>query len=73
MAAIFGGFFVTGFLHAALGKHASNPLAVTMSMQYTSFLVWVGFMVLAYIIKRSWHVWALYLGLTVISFFVAYW
>ena len=72
MGAIFGGLFATAFLHAAIGKHAPNPTAVTMSVQYTSFFVWVGFMVLAYVIKKSWHVWSLYLGLTAIFFLIAY-
>ena len=71
MAAIFGGLFATAFLHAAIGKHAPNPTAVTLSVQYTSFFVGVGFMVLAYVINKSWHVWSLYLGLTAIFFLIA--
>ena len=71
MAAIFGSFLVTGFLHAAIGRHVSNPLDVTMSTQYTSFLMWVGFMVLAYVIRKAWHVWALYIGLILVSFLIA--
>ena len=71
LAAIFGSFIVTGFLLAAIGKHVSNPLDVTMSMQYSSFLMWVGFMVLAYVIRKVWHVWALYVGLILVSFLIA--
>ncbi|MEM7109720.1 MAG: hypothetical protein AAF519_15955 [Bacteroidota bacterium] len=73
MAAIFGSLFVTGFVHAAIGKHAPNPLDVTMSTQYTSFLMWVFLMVLAYVINKAWHVWVLYIGLTLISFIIASW
>ncbi|MEM9833826.1 MAG: hypothetical protein AAF944_24565 [Bacteroidota bacterium] len=72
MAAIFGGLFVTGFLHAAIGKHVADPLDVTMSTQYTLFFVWIGFMVLAYVIKKAWHVWALYVGLSLLFFLIAY-
>ncbi|MEM9389150.1 MAG: hypothetical protein AAGA02_01680 [Bacteroidota bacterium] len=71
MAAIFGSFFVTGFLHAAIGKHVLNPLDVTMSTQYTSFFMWVAFMVLTYVINKAWHVWVLYIGLALISFLIA--
>ena len=72
MAAFFGGALLTGFLHAAVAKHVTDPLDVTMSIQYTSFLVWTGFMVLAYFIKKSWHVWVMYVGLTLIFFLISY-
>lgn len=72
MAAIVGGMLVTGFVHAAIAKHAPDPVAVTATMQFSAFLMWAGCMVLAYYIKKPWHVWTLYLGITAICCVIAY-
>lgn len=60
VAALLGSYVVTMLLHTALAKLVSNDTTVVVSGAYTTFLLWVGFMVLAFLVKRSWHIWALY-------------
>lgn len=67
-AAILGGYFVTAMFHAAVARLVPDNVSVIMSASYTSFFVWVGLMVLAFFIRKAWHVWSLYLILCGICF-----
>ena len=71
-AAILGGYVVTMFLHITLAKVVPNDTPVIMSAAYTSFLVWTGFMTLAFYIRKAWHVWGLYTLLSGVFFAIYY-
>ncbi|WKN42994.1 hypothetical protein [Tunicatimonas pelagia] len=66
-AAIVGSYVVTMLLHVAAAKVAPNNTPVILTAAYSSFLVWVGLMVLAFWMKKVAHVWSLYALLTGIS------
>ena len=64
-AGILGGYAVTMSLHLALAawmKHTN----VIISATFTGFLLWVGFMILAFYAKKAWKIWVLYLALTLV-------
>lgn len=67
MAAIFGAYFATMFIHMAIAKNAPNDTPVLLTSTYSTFLVWCGFMVMVFLIKRAWVSWALLLLIILLS------
>ena len=65
-AGLLGGFFVTIFFHNALGSVLEQKGALIITTAYTSFLMWAGLMVLAFLSKNGWKIWGLYLLLTLV-------
>ncbi|MEM8967047.1 MAG: hypothetical protein AAGE93_11565 [Bacteroidota bacterium] len=59
-AAILGSYVVTMLIHIAIAKTAVNDTPVLLTSAYSAFLLWVGFMVLTFFIKKAWYVWAVY-------------
>lgn len=64
--AIIGGFLVTIFFHNALGSLLQEKGDLIITSAYTSFLVWAGLMVIAFMAKNGWKVWGIYLLLTLL-------
>ncbi|MEM9858420.1 MAG: hypothetical protein AAF843_13740 [Bacteroidota bacterium] len=63
LAMLFGAYAATAALHIALAKNVTNDVPVLLTSTYSSFLCWVGLMVLVFIIKKAWVSWAVLLGL----------
>lgn len=59
-AAILGGYLVTMLIHIAAAKIPEDDTNLIITTAYSSFLMWVGFMILAFFIKKAWQVWTLY-------------
>ncbi|MEM6515773.1 MAG: hypothetical protein AAF688_06285 [Bacteroidota bacterium] len=64
-AGILGGFIVTILFHNVLGMLIENRGALVITSAFSSFFVWVGLLVLAYLIKNGWKVWGLYALLSI--------
>ncbi|MEL6534419.1 MAG: hypothetical protein AAFQ98_03350 [Bacteroidota bacterium] len=60
MAAILGSYIVTMLIHMAVAKMPADDTPVVLTTAYSSFLMWIGFMVLAFFIRKAWHVWGLF-------------
>ncbi|KAF2516131.1 hypothetical protein [Flavobacterium foetidum] len=64
-AAILGGYFVAISFHLALAAWF-NRANVLMTMAFTGFILWVALMVLAFLAKSAWKIWAIYILLTLV-------
>ena len=65
-AGLLGGFAVTIFFHNALGSLLEEKGGLIITSAYTSFLLWAGLLVLAFMAKNGWKVWGIYILLTLI-------
>ena len=59
-AAILGSYIVAMSVHVAVIKLAMDDTPWLLTSSYSSFLLWTGLMVLAFFIKKAWHVWGIY-------------
>lgn len=57
MAAIFGAYVASMFIHIALAKSVPDDTPVLLTSTYTAFLGWVGFMIMIYLVKKVWISW----------------
>lgn len=64
-AAILGGYLVSVSFHLALASW-SNRANIMITMAYTGFILWVALMVIAFLAKKAWKIWLIYLGMTLI-------
>ncbi|MEM9649890.1 MAG: hypothetical protein AAF969_15535 [Bacteroidota bacterium] len=65
-AGILGGFLVTILFHNALGALLEEKGGLIITSAYTSFFLWAGLMVIAFLVKNGWKVWGIYLFLTIL-------
>ncbi|MEM6264653.1 MAG: hypothetical protein AAGI38_19230 [Bacteroidota bacterium] len=65
-AAILGSYLATMFIHMAAVQLADKSAAALMTTAYSTFLMWVAFMTLAFLVKKGWHIWAIYGGITLV-------
>lgn len=70
-AAIPGGYLVTTCLHLALARWF-DPVMVLITSTYSTFILWVGLMVLAFLAKDGWKVWVYYLIAAAVLGLLAY-
>ena len=66
LAAILGGYAAAMLLHVALAKMAIDDTPVVMTTSYSAFILWVGFMILAFFIKKAWQTWGLYATIIIV-------
>ncbi|MEM9299370.1 MAG: hypothetical protein AAGA64_13395 [Bacteroidota bacterium] len=67
LAIIFGAYAATAFLHIALAKNVTDDTPVLLTSTYSSFLTWVGFMVMVFLVKKAWKAWCILLGVIALS------
>ena len=67
LAIIFGAYAATAMLHIAIAKNIVNDTPVLLTSTYTSFLCWVGLMVMVYLIKRAWVAWSVLFAIIAVS------
>lgn len=66
-AAIIGGYLVTNsFLLFLLYYFSKKEVLVTM--KFLSYLIWVVLMVIAFLAKSGWKIWAWYLLISIVFF-----
>ena len=66
LAVIFGTYAATAALHIAVAKNVSDDTPVLLTSTYSSFLLWVGLMVVVYLIRKAWVSWSILLGIVAI-------
>ena len=67
MAVIFGAYAATMSIHLALASLVKDDTPVLLTSTYSGFLMWVGFMIMVYLIKRAWVSWAILLSITLVG------
>lgn len=70
-AGILGGYFASMSIHIAAAAWF-NHVNTIITAAYSGFIVWVVFMLLAFLSRNGWFVWLLYLAITVLMTTVAY-
>lgn len=65
-AGILGGYIVTFLFHNAIGVFLTNKDGLIVTSAYSSFLIWAGLLVIAFLIKNGWKVWGIYLLLIIL-------
>jgi len=72
LAIIIGAYAATATLHLAIAKSVPDDTPVLLTSAYTSFLVWVGFMIMVYMIRRAWVSWSILVGIVGLSCLVLF-
>jgi Ca2+/Na+ antiporter len=62
-AAILGGYFVSVTFHLAIASWFDRA-TILMTMAFSTFILWVVLMVLAFLAKSGWKIWSIYILLT---------
>ncbi len=65
-AAILGGYIASILIHIAIGAVLVNKSALVLTAGYSTFFIWVGFMIFAFLSKNGWKVWSWMLLIIVI-------
>ncbi|MBU2996464.1 hypothetical protein KO500_08455 [Cellulophaga baltica] len=60
-AGFIGGFIVTITLHIALAFFF-NHKNIIITSSFTGFILWVVLMIIAFLAKNGWKIWAIYLA-----------
>lgn len=64
-AGILGGYLVTVSFHMALAKFF-NKADIMITMAFSGFMIWVACMICAFLFKKGWMAWIVYLLLSVV-------
>ncbi|MEL6562263.1 MAG: hypothetical protein AAFQ94_29090 [Bacteroidota bacterium] len=72
LAVIFGAYAATALLHIAIAKSVIDDTPVLLTSTFTSFICWVGLMVMIYLIKKAWVSWSILLVIISISSVIIY-
>ena len=70
-AAILGGFLVTILLHLAIASWFDH-VTVIITSTYSVFILWPILMILTFLAKNGWKVWAIYLLIAVLLLIIIY-
>ncbi|WP_024480491.1 hypothetical protein [Cellulophaga baltica] len=70
-AGIVGGYFVTISSHIALA-YLVDHTAILITATFTGFILWVVLMIVAFLAKNGWRIWAIYLFITLVFSFLIY-
>lgn len=60
-AGVFGGLILTIFLHNGLGALLKEKGWLVVTSAYSSFLIWVTLLIIAFLSKNGWIIWGIYL------------
>lgn len=66
-AGIIGGFIVTTVLNMAVGVLLKDKSVLVMTSIWSSWLMWVTLMLVAFSFDKAWKVWLLYIGISAIA------
>ncbi|WP_221394088.1 hypothetical protein [Dyadobacter sp. NIV53] len=59
-AGIIGGYFLSVAFHMMLGVLLPDRTAVILTGAFSVFILWVGFMILAFFARNGWKIWGIY-------------
>jgi len=65
-AGILGGLMVTILFHNAFASILTEKGWLLITSAYSSFLIWVFLLVMAFVSKNGWKIWGIYLSLIII-------
>ncbi|MEN0004513.1 MAG: hypothetical protein AAF798_10225 [Bacteroidota bacterium] len=71
-AAIIGTYFATMVLHVAVAKNVANDAPVVLTSTYSSFMMWVGLMIMVFLIRKAWAAWTILLSVIIIGGLLIY-
>lgn len=71
-AGILGGFLASTALHMCIGSLLTDKSIIVMTTIYSFWLVWTGFIIAAFIVRKTWKVWLVYIGLIIFCSVVIY-
>ncbi len=71
-AGIIGGYLLSASIHLVMALLPGIGMNLLISGTFSVFLLWVIFMVLAFIARNGWVIWSIYLLLSVIMCYIAY-
>lgn len=60
-AGILGGFLLAMALHLVVGALIENKGVMVITSACSTFLLWILFMILAFLFKNGWKAWGIYL------------
>ncbi len=65
-AGIVGGYIISALLHIALAYWLPNPEMVLITSVYTLYILWVAIIIMSFLAKNGWKLWALYLAIIIV-------
>ena len=71
-AGILGGLIITILFHNALAIIIEDKNWLIITSSYSSFIIWVFMMVLAFMIENGWKTWGIYLALILLFSSIIY-
>lgn len=71
-AAILGGYIVTMTIHMAFGILLEDKQPLVLTTIWSSWIMWIFFMILAFTFDKAWKAWALYTAITLLAGIVIY-
>jgi hypothetical protein len=70
-AAILGGYLVSVSFHLALAAWFDKA-TIILTMGFSGFILWVALMIVAFLAKKGWKIWGIYLLFTLIFSLILY-
>jgi hypothetical protein len=70
-AGILGGYFVTVTSHMALAYFVDHVDVLT-TLRFGGFVLWVALLIIAFLAKKGWKIWGVYLLLTLFFSVIIY-
>ncbi|MDO5970890.1 hypothetical protein Q4Q35_13845 [Flavivirga aquimarina] len=70
-AGFLGGYFITITSHMAL-SYWVNHVNLIITSSFTSFILWVILMIIAFLAKNGWKIWGIYLILSLLFLIIIY-
>ncbi len=71
-AGIVGGYIISALLHIALAFWLPDPKTVLITSVYTLYILWVTIMILSFLAKNGWKLWALYIAIIIVLSVLVY-
>lgn len=71
-AALLGGYLVSAVFHMALALWLPDQKVVLITSVFTLFLLWSALMIVPFMAKNGWKVWAFYLLLILLGSIAVY-
>lgn len=65
-AGIVGGYIISALLHIALAYWLPNPEMVLITSIYTLYIVWAAIIIMSFLAKNGWKLWAFYLAIIIV-------
>ncbi|HRP56667.1 hypothetical protein [Agriterribacter sp.] len=71
-AGLLGGYMLSATIHLVIALIPGIGISLLVSGTFSVFLLWVVFMILAFLARNGWLIWGIYLLLTLVFGVIAY-